>query len=206
MYMKMQVRFIIVILSVIGAIYILAWTADDIRNIDKRKKTEYGEWLTAGVSVIIKENHDIYQEPAKGKLEDEPMTVQAVYQEEVSQSEIRPEDKVILSKLAMAEAEGEDIKGKALVMKVVLNRVNDPRFPNSIEEVVFQDGQFSTVAENGRYWRMTPDKDCMKAIQLIESGWNDSRGALYFESFTRDSWQSRHCTFLFKHGGHKFYE
>lgn len=50
----------------------------------------------------------------------------------------------------MAEAESEDTEGKALVMLVVLNRVWDARFPDTIEEVIMQDGAFTPVS-NGRY-------------------------------------------------------
>lgn len=59
------------------------------------------------------------------------------------------EDSYILTKIAMAEAEGEDTEGKALVILVVLNRVWDDSFPDTIEEVVMQENQFSPVA-NGR--------------------------------------------------------
>ena len=40
--------------------------------------------------------------------------------------------------LVEAEAGGEDLMGKMLVANVVLNRVKDKRFPNSINEVIFQ--------------------------------------------------------------------
>lgn len=65
------------------------------------------------------------------------------------------EDAEILLKIAMAEAEGESVEGKALVMLVVLNRVWSEGFPDSISEVVFQDGQFTPTEEGGRYWNTT---------------------------------------------------
>ena len=42
------------------------------------------------------------------------------------------EDSEILLKIAMAEAEGESVEGKALVMLVVLNRVWSEDFPGSL--------------------------------------------------------------------------
>ena len=45
-------------------------------------------------------------------------------------------DSDILLKIAMAEAEGEGTEGKALVMKVVLNRVENKEFPRDIYEAV----------------------------------------------------------------------
>lgn len=115
------------------------------------------------------------------------------------------EDTDILLKIAMAEAEGEGVKGKALVMLVVLNRVWSDEFPGTIEEVVFQRGQFTPTAEGGRYWTTEPDEECYEALELIESGWDESRGALYFESCDGDTWHSRNLEKIFEYGNHKFY-
>lgn len=115
------------------------------------------------------------------------------------------EDAEMLMKIAMAEAEGESIEGKALVMLVVLNRVWSDQFPDSIEEVIFQKNQFSPVAEGGRYWTTEPNAECAEALALVESGWDESQGALYFESTGKDGWHSRNLEFLFEFGRHKFY-
>ena len=116
------------------------------------------------------------------------------------------EDAYLLEKIAMAEAEGEDTEGKALVMLVVLNRVWSDGFPDSIQDVIYEEGQFTPVS-NGRFDRVEPDEDCHAAMQLITTGqWDESRGALYFESGGGDTWHSRNLEFLFQHGGHYFYK
>lgn len=115
------------------------------------------------------------------------------------------EDSYILTKIAMAEAEGEDTEGKALVILVVLNRVWDDSFPDTIEEVVMQENQFSPVA-NGRYDRVEPDSDCLDALELVMDGWDESEGALYFESRSLSTWHQRNLKYLFKHGNHYFYK
>ena len=71
-----------------------------------------------------------------------------------------------LHKIAMAEAEGEGVEGKAHVMMVVLNRVADDRFPDTIHDVIFQKNQFTPIS-NGRYDRVVPDIECYKALQMI---------------------------------------
>lgn len=114
------------------------------------------------------------------------------------------EDSYILTKIAMAEAEGEDTEGKALVILVVLNRVWDDSFPDTIEEVVMQENQFSPVA-NGRYDKVEPDSDCLDALELVMDGWDESEGALYFESRSLSTWHQRNLKYLFKHGNHYFY-
>lgn len=116
----------------------------------------------------------------------------------------------LLAKIAMAEAEGESTEGKALVMLVVLNRVLDDNFPDTIGEVIFQhngdDYQFSPVG-SGRIYENEPNEDCWAALDLIYSGWDESQGALYFESSKCDNtWHSRNLEFLFEEGGHKFYK
>lgn len=115
------------------------------------------------------------------------------------------DDSYILAKIAMAEAEGEDTEGKALVILVVLNRVWDDSFPDTIEEVVMQENQFSPVA-NGRYDRVEPDSDCWDALELVMGGWDESEGALYFESMSLSTWHQRNLKYLFKHGNHYFYK
>lgn len=111
----------------------------------------------------------------------------------------------LLMKIAMAEAEDEDTEGKALVMRVVLNRVKSKEFPNSIKKVIYQERQFSPIS-NGRFDRVEPNEDCQKALDMItEDGWDESRGALYFESKSDSTWHQDNLKFLFRHGCHYFY-
>lgn len=109
-----------------------------------------------------------------------------------------------LMRIAMAEAGGEGIQGKAMVMAVVLNRVDDTRFPDNIHDVIFQDKQFSPIAD-GRYWEVEPDEECHLALAEIEQGEYFNTEALYFEN-AGECWQSKHCEFLGKIGHHKFYK
>src|SRR5699024_5330367 len=41
------------------------------------------------------------------------------------------------------ESRGESIKGQIAVAQVIMNRVNDPKFPNTVKEVIEQPKQFS---------------------------------------------------------------
>lgn len=117
------------------------------------------------------------------------------------------EEALMLVTLAMAEAEGEDIIGKALVIMTVLNRVDSKSFPNSIEGVIFQKDQFSPVKPGHRYYKVTPSEECWEALALVESGWDESQGALYFErNTTKSTWHSRNLVELFSHGNHTFYK
>ena len=114
------------------------------------------------------------------------------------------EESYLLCKIAMAEAGNQDTEGKALVMLVVLNRVWVDEFPNSIEDVIYQPRQFSPVLE-GTFDSVEPDKDCWDALEMVMSGWDESQGALYFESKSNSTWHEDNLKFLFKHQDHYFY-
>ena len=99
----------------------------------------------------------------------------------------------LLEQIAMAEANGEDTKGKALVMMVVLNRAE--KQGKTIEEVIYKPNAFYTEG-------MRPgDDDCHEAISMIMDGWDESNGALYFCSTGWNRYGEEH---LFKYGGHWF--
>ncbi|MBD5464134.1 MAG: cell wall hydrolase [Lachnospiraceae bacterium] len=114
-------------------------------------------------------------------------------------------DEYLLRKIAMAEAEEEDVEGKALVMLVVLNRVKSDEFPDTISKVIFQKNQFSPVL-NGRFFSVEPDRECREALELIQmEKWDESQGALYFESEGESDWHKDNLDYLFQHGNHYFY-
>lgn len=122
-------------------------------------------------------------------------------------------DKEILQRIVEAEATGEDVKGRMLVANVILNRVNDGYFPNTVEGVVFQNNgktyQFSPIRDK-RYWSVKISKDTINAVERVIEGEDYSQGALYFSARSKAdknsmSWFDRNLEFLFKYGGHEFF-
>lgn len=77
---------------------------------------------------------------------------------------ISDEDTVLLALLTMAEAEGESEEGKRLVIDTVLNRVDSEHFPNTISEVIYQKGQFTSMY-NGRVDRVNITKEVVTLIE-----------------------------------------
>ena len=127
------------------------------------------------------------------------------YQTAIASMDWDADESEMLARIAMAEAEGEDVEGKALVILVVLNRVWSDKFPDSIEEVITQERQF-TAYENGRYDRLKPDEGCWDALELVMyDRWDESQGALYFESESKSTWHQDNLKRLFRHGNHIFY-
>ena len=54
------------------------------------------------------------------------------------------DDKQRLAKVVHAEAGNQDDIGRRLVADVILNRMDSARFPETVSEVISQDGQFQT--------------------------------------------------------------
>ena len=79
------------------------------------------------------------------------------------------EDLYILSHIISAEAGNCSEDMMLSVGSVVLNRVQDDRFPNTIEEVVFQQGQYSPTW-NGAYYAEPTEAACEVAKTLLEEG------------------------------------
>lgn len=57
---------------------------------------------------------------------------------------ITPEEEDLLCKILWAEANNQDMDGQRAVLEVIFNRVLSSSFPDSIELVLSQNGQFST--------------------------------------------------------------
>lgn len=92
---------------------------------------------------------------------------------------VSDEDLLLLQKIVMAEAEGEPYQGKVAVANVVLNRLRSANFPDTIYKVIFQKSQFSPVA-NGRFERVKPNADSIKAVNAALSGVKEVTDDTYF--------------------------
>ena len=79
-----------------------------------------------------------------------------------------------------AEAGNQDMIGKRMVASVILNRVDDPDWPDSIEEVISQPYQFTSYWDGGME-KVVPTEETYEAVQmeLQERGWP---GLFYFEA------------------------
>lgn len=139
---------------------------------------------------------------------DAPSAITQITMQEIEKSvsviEISQKEKELMARLAMAEAEDEGLKGKALVMNVAWNRVHADGFENTVESVIYEPNQFAVI-NNGRFDRVIPDKECYEALDLFLSGWDGSSGALYFESKSASKWHQDNLQFLFQYRNHYFY-
>ncbi len=111
-------------------------------------------------------------------------------------------DYLALCQIVEAEARSEDIYGKRLVANVILNRTESLRYPDSIENVILDKGQFDPV-ENGVFYKTVPTEDSKYAVMTALNGENESQDALFFQRSASSVWGDK--TFLFRYGSHSFY-
>lgn len=94
-----------------------------INSIQDIQENDISEVITAAPMAAKETTVELEEEPA------EPLATR----EEIE----------LLALCVMAEAEGECEYGQRLVIDVVLNRVDDPHFPDTIHDVIYQKNQFA---------------------------------------------------------------
>ena len=142
------------------------------------------------------------------QAEEESSEIEVDYYPEFTYSkDWSAEESYLLARIAMAEAEGCNTQTKTLIIMCVLNRVWSDEFPDTIEEVIFQENQFSPI-DNGRWDRVEPNEDCYEAVKVVmEAKYDYSGGATYFENCAdEDNWHSRNLEFLYESEGIRFYK
>lgn len=87
-------------------------------------------------------------------------------------------DVYLLAKTIYAEGRGEPYTGQVAIGAVVLNRVRDRAFPNTISGVVYQKHAFTAVSDG--QINLTPNDTAMKAARDALNGWDPTGGALYY--------------------------
>ncbi|WP_230986592.1 cell wall hydrolase [Cohnella fermenti] len=109
-----------------------------------------------------------------------------------------------LYKITEAEAGGESYTGKVAVAASILNRVDDPEWPDSIIDAIFQvdtyNGvsyyQYSPVLDK-RIYSVTPSQDTIQAVDAALNGYDPTLGAVVFynPAKTDNAWvRSRQAT------------
>ncbi len=116
------------------------------------------------------------------------------------------EEQQLLLKLGMAERGSTDCtECIALVMRTVLNRVEEKRFPSSVRNVIYAQDQFTPVSD-GTFEKAEPNDVCREALEMVIKGWDESQGALYYEWCEGESWHSKNLHLLFQHCDTRFYD
>lgn len=84
----------------------------------------------------------------------------------------------LLARAVYSEARGEPYVGQVAVAAVVLNRVKNSSFPNTISGVIYQPGAFTAVADG--QINLTPNQTAYNAARDALNGWDPSYGSIYY--------------------------
>ena len=98
--------------------------------------------------------------------------------EEKAISRFSNEEIELLARVIYGEARGESFEGQVAVGAVVLNRLEDPRFPNTLEGVIYQKGAFTAVSD--KQIHLTPNDQAFQAAEAAIEGMDPTGGAIYY--------------------------
>lgn len=84
----------------------------------------------------------------------------------------------LLAKIVYSEARGEPYSGQVAVAAVVLNRVKNPNFPNTIAGVIYQPWAF-TALHDGQF-NLEPNATAYQAAKDALNGWDPTYGSIYY--------------------------
>ena len=89
-------------------------------------------------------------------------------------------DVQLMARAINGEARGEPYEGQVAVGAVILNRVKDSKFPNTIAGVIYQSGAFTAVADGQINVPIAEGSTVLKAAQDAMNGWDPTGGAIYY--------------------------
>ena len=105
----------------------------------------------------------------------------------------------ILALCVEAEAGNQDLMGKRLVADVILNRVESPRFPDTIEGVISQKYQFTTYWDGSMDAITEPSEESFEAVNMeLRSRLDED--ILFFTAGNYNTY----CVPAYRHGDHFF--
>ena len=86
----------------------------------------------------------------------------------------------LMARAINGKARGEPYEGQVAVGAVILNRVKDSRFPNTIAGVIYQSGAFTAVADGQINQPIKEDSTVYKAARDAMNGWDPTGGCVYY--------------------------
>lgn len=89
-------------------------------------------------------------------------------------------DLQLMARAINGEARGEKYEGQVAVGAVILNRVKDSQFPNTIAGVIYEKGAFTAVADGQINVSIKEGSTVLKAAQDAINGWDPTNGCIYY--------------------------
>lgn len=157
--------------------------------------TPYEEEVTPLTFEAIPQEEE--EDPAEQVTYSEPLGAR------LTPREFTYEEAQMLMRIAESEAGNQGVDGMKMVMAVVLNRVQDKDYPDSIKDVIFQPHQFQPI-QDGRYYKVEISPEAHKALAYVEQGYPLDDQIVAFEIAANKTLE-RYFTYAYTVGSHDFY-
>lgn len=159
-----------------------------------------------GNQEVHEENIKIFQDKPKSK------NISNNYADidmDIDNNRLTADEYKLLIKIVYLEARGETKEGKAAVVRTIINRVKSEDFPDSIEKVIFQPGQFQPAKH---IEKLEVEEIYIAEIEeAIQIGLGSSGKEMYFvnpllANKNSYNWMTNNLTFIKRIGNHEFYK
>jgi N-acetylmuramoyl-L-alanine amidase len=137
----------------------------------------YG-WRTANSVKAFQRKHGLKADGVVGNATAKALGMKTGTVTAARKSTSRSNESYTLAQCIHGEARGESYIGQVAVAAVILNRVDNPKFPKTIAGVIYQPGAFTAVSDG--QMNLAPDASSMKAAKDALNGWDPSGGAIYY--------------------------
>ncbi len=166
-----------------------------------------GQWLhcSSHDDTVIKSDYNFTRYFRPEGREDTDFTK---YEQYLPAGGYSDDDVMTLARLVSHEADNQGLNGWAAVAEVVLNRIDSPLYPDTIEDVIYQEGQF-TGSNRSRLSSITPRPEIVSTVRAVLSRRMSVLGnsnVLYFRNPGKkgnNNWGKHH--FYTAIGQHAFY-
>lgn len=182
-------------LMILGSVYLDSKTTPISEDARQQESFEMQEQVLKAYSNMV--NANTTEPEYEETQETEPATVTAE-PETANESQWQQSEMDLLLRCVEAEAGNQSLDGRRMVADVILNRVRDPDFPDTIEDVITEPYRFSSYWD-GRMATVTVSELTIKAVEMEIEG--VSYPGLFY--FTAEGY-SRYGTPWRKIGDHYF--
>ncbi len=86
----------------------------------------------------------------------------------------------LMARAINGEARGEPYEGQVAVGAVILNRVKNSQFPNTVAGVIYQSGAFTAVSDGQINVPIEENSSVYKAARDAMNGWDPTGGCIYY--------------------------
>ena len=173
---------VFIVISAIGYIYCDTYVKGIKRQPEQKWQPRYTqeEWQ----QIEIERNSEQFVKETAQEFETETETEPSDLIEEETQTELETKyteyDFELLARVIEAEAGGESDYHKLCVGTVVMNRVDSEKYPDTIEGVIYQPGQYQCVTNS--HINKEPSESSYEAAESILDGRRMFRSSVVYQA------------------------